>query len=167
VDGVAESLPLADASVDLAVVSSAWHWFAQPAATDEFARVLSDGGRIFVLGNGFAERHQWFEDIAQTPDPTAVTAGARHSRESGEDLGRRFVDVESFSIEWAWWRTHDELMGMFSTYSGYITATPDEREALDRIAVEGLARVLPTGEGDVAMNLHGVHAVRPPRGRGA
>src|SRR5665213_3202774 len=31
--GVAEQLPFADASFDLAVTSSAWHWFRQPDAT--------------------------------------------------------------------------------------------------------------------------------------
>ena len=36
------------------LVSSAWHWFEQPAATNEMARVLRDGGPLFVLWNGFS-----------------------------------------------------------------------------------------------------------------
>ena len=52
--GAAEALPLGDATFDAVLVPSAWHWFEQPAATHEMARVLRDGGSLFVLWNGFS-----------------------------------------------------------------------------------------------------------------
>jgi SAM-dependent methyltransferase len=46
--GHAEALPLADASVDGAVCSDAWHWFDGARAADELARVVRPGGGVVV-----------------------------------------------------------------------------------------------------------------------
>ena len=45
-EGTAEALPIADASVDAIVAGSAFHWFDGPAAVAEFHRVLRAGGRL-------------------------------------------------------------------------------------------------------------------------
>ena len=50
-DGTAEALPVADASVDAIVAGSAFHWFDGPAAAAEFHRVLRAGGRIALVWN--------------------------------------------------------------------------------------------------------------------
>jgi SAM-dependent methyltransferase len=50
-DGSAEALPLADASVDAIVVGQAFHWFDAPRALAEFHRVLRPGGRLGLLWN--------------------------------------------------------------------------------------------------------------------
>lgn len=50
-DGTAEALPVADASVDAIVVASAFHWFDAGAAAAEFHRVLRPGGRLALLWN--------------------------------------------------------------------------------------------------------------------
>jgi len=50
-DGTAEDLPLADASVDAIVVASAFHWFDGPSAVAEFHRVLRPGGRLALVWN--------------------------------------------------------------------------------------------------------------------
>ena len=50
--GIAEALPVGDASFDAVLVSSAWHWFELPAATNEMARVLRDGGAASDAGTG-------------------------------------------------------------------------------------------------------------------
>ena len=63
VKGAAEALPLEDALFDAVLVSSAWHWFEQPAATNEMARVLRDDGRLFVLWNGFSRNVPWLEEV--------------------------------------------------------------------------------------------------------
>ncbi len=48
-DGLAESIPLPDGSVAAVTVADAIHWFDQPAALAEIARVLQDGGGLAVL----------------------------------------------------------------------------------------------------------------------
>ena len=49
-DGVAERIPLPDASVDAVTIADAFHWFDQAAALAEVARVLRPGGGLAVLG---------------------------------------------------------------------------------------------------------------------
>jgi SAM-dependent methyltransferase len=48
-DGLAESIPLPDASVAAVTVADAINWFDQPAALIEIARVLQDGGGLAVV----------------------------------------------------------------------------------------------------------------------
>ena len=163
VDAVAESLPLGDAAVDVTVVSSAWHWFEQPAATLELARVLVDGGRAFVMGNGFSERHQWFEDWARIHNPGGGSWERRHAVDAGADLAVAFADVEAFEIDWTWPRTLDELMGMFATYSAVITAPPDDRARMEREVRALVNAQAPTGVVDVPMRLVGSVGTRPAR----
>ena len=51
-DGIAEELPLATASVDVVVVAQAFHWFDPEPALSEIARVLVPGGRLGVVWHG-------------------------------------------------------------------------------------------------------------------
>jgi ubiquinone/menaquinone biosynthesis C-methylase UbiE len=48
-DGSAEEIPLASASVDAVTVADAFHWFDQAAALREIRRVLRAGGGLAVL----------------------------------------------------------------------------------------------------------------------
>ncbi len=63
--GSAESLPVPDESFDVVLCSSAWHWFEQPAATIEMARVLRDRGKLFVLWNGFSRDVEWLRRLTE------------------------------------------------------------------------------------------------------
>lgn len=48
-DGLAEAIPLADASVAAVTVADAFHWFDQAAALAEIRRVLRPGGGLALL----------------------------------------------------------------------------------------------------------------------
>ena len=50
---VAERIPLGDAVADLATVGTAFHWFDQPSALAELARVLRDGATLVVYSDFF------------------------------------------------------------------------------------------------------------------
>jgi len=47
--GSAEKIPLDDASVDLILVGSAYHWFSRELAVPEITRVLRPGGALFIF----------------------------------------------------------------------------------------------------------------------
>src|SRR5258708_1913356 len=47
--GRGEDIPLPDASADVVLVSSAWHWLDPALAVPEVARILRDGGRLGVI----------------------------------------------------------------------------------------------------------------------
>lgn len=60
--GGAESLPLADASIDLVFLANIWHEFDDlDAVLRELKRVLKHGGRIAIL--------DWRADLASPPGP--------------------------------------------------------------------------------------------------
>jgi SAM-dependent methyltransferase len=49
IDGVAEQIPLPDASVAAVTVADAFHWFDRPAALAEIRRVLRPGGGLALF----------------------------------------------------------------------------------------------------------------------
>lgn len=64
VDGSAESLPLADGSVDAVLVGQAFHWFDADKALAEMARVLRPGGTVGLLWNVMDDSAGWVGQVA-------------------------------------------------------------------------------------------------------
>ena len=79
-DGTAEALPVADASVDAIVVASAFHWFEAAAAAAEFHRVLRPGGRLALLWN----RRRLDQPLQRAVDDVIGPYRRRPSRPSRE-----------------------------------------------------------------------------------
>jgi len=68
-EGTAEALPLADASVDAVVCAQAFHWFANPASVAEFRRVLRPGGKLGLVWNVRDESVDWVARLTAIMTP--------------------------------------------------------------------------------------------------
>ena len=53
VDASAESTGLADASIDFITAGQAFHWFDRKVSRKEFSRILTKGGWVVIVWNGF------------------------------------------------------------------------------------------------------------------
>ncbi len=156
--GVAEDLPVEDATFDAVLVSSAWHWFEQPAAMDEMARVLRDDGRLFVLWNGFSRDVPWLAPLIALRD--RPEDDGKRPRGWAADLGiESGFDVETqVEVHWTWTRSVEELVSLFGTYSGAIIRTDEQRremadelrERFSELAVDGVLAMPMTVRGTVA-----------------
>lgn len=58
-DGTAEAIPVADASLDAVVVAQAFHWFDGERALAEIRRALRPGGRLGLIWNVRDETSEW------------------------------------------------------------------------------------------------------------
>jgi SAM-dependent methyltransferase len=63
--GRAEGLPFGSELFDTITVAQAFHWFDQPAAIAEFARVLRPGGHLAILWNFRDESVDWVAELSK------------------------------------------------------------------------------------------------------
>ena len=77
-DGVAEAIPLGDASVDAVVAAQAFHWFAPERTAAELARVLRPRGAVALLWNRRDERVPWVRELSRILDRRAGDAPRYH-----------------------------------------------------------------------------------------
>ena len=68
VEGSAELLPFADASMDAIVVGSAFHWFDGPAALRELHRVLRPNGSLGLIWSPRDETVDWMAQLLRLVD---------------------------------------------------------------------------------------------------
>ncbi len=163
--GTAEALPCNDASFDVVLVSSAWHWFTQPAATIEMARVLRDEGLLFVLWNGCSRDVAWLNDLLALRDD----AHDRHRQprgwraEFGDD--HLFIAVKQVHLDWTWPRTIEQMVALFGTYSGAIIRDDAGKGTMEREIRRQLVDRVSDGVVEVPMTLRGTLGRRVPRDR--
>jgi SAM-dependent methyltransferase len=161
--GSAEDVPSQDATFDAVFSSSAWHWFTQPEATHELARVIRDDGALHVWWNGASRDVAWMREL------TAM-------RERPNDPGRRprgwaaeldsdgpFVDAENFQLDWLWPRTVEEIVGSFATYSGAIIQGDDAQQELQERVRRRLVEEFGDSPIEMPMTLRGTNARRRAR----
>jgi SAM-dependent methyltransferase len=139
VDGSGESIPLPDASADGVFVSSAWHWMDPARAVPEVARVLRDGGRLGVMWTSRDREVGWVHQLEpRRRDADGERAGGERDgarqewpqrRELTLPAGGLFGAVETASFRFSLTMTVDRLADLLGTYSGVITASPDDRAA--------------------------------------
>ena len=147
-DGIAESLPLGDASVDGVVVAQAFHWFDGPRALTELARVLRPGGRLAVVFNVRDERdgvqaaleRVWEPYRGDTP--THRTGAWQQAFEPAD----RFTSLTHQAFGNDQRVSADQLVDRVVSVS--FIATLDEAQ---RAAVETEVRTLLAGEAEVVL----------------
>jgi ubiquinone/menaquinone biosynthesis C-methylase UbiE len=79
-DGTAEHLPVADATVHAVLVAQAFHWFDIPAAAAEIHRALVPGGGLAVVRNEWDESVPWVVDLRALIAEHAGEPPHRHAR---------------------------------------------------------------------------------------
>jgi SAM-dependent methyltransferase len=161
--GRAESVPVDDASFDVIISSSAWHWFVQPDATNEFARVMRDNGMLHVWWNGFSRDVPWMAELTQMREREGDVNRRPRGWHAELDPHGPFVDARDFTLHWELPRTTDEVVGYFGTYSGTIVADDEFQHTVEERVRTRLHELF--GDGDVVlpMTLRGTIARRQPR----
>jgi len=146
--GRAEQLPVGPASLDAAMVSSAWHWMDPQVTVAELGRVLRPGGILGIVSNGADRSVEWVNELLGPRNP----ASDRGTRPSRRDFvlpaGSPFVDLESELVSWSLPMTGDQLVGLAGTYSSTITLAPRQRErelARVRAVAESISGTDPVG----------------------
>jgi SAM-dependent methyltransferase len=111
----AESLPLADGSLDAITAGQAWHWFDPPAAAAEFTRVLRPGGAVVLLWNTRDTRVPWIDALSDIVDGGDSYRSNR--TEAFEAIDAVHPGVARADIPHRVPMTPDQVVGLISTYS--------------------------------------------------
>jgi SAM-dependent methyltransferase len=131
VTGKAESIPLADGSVDAVVVGQAFHWFDWERALAEIARVLRPGGALAALWNREDDSAPWMAGLGEVAR-TSVTQSWTSDWPVFD--GEWFEDGEKREFPHTHRRTADSLTATIGTQSHTLVVSPRERaEVLGRI----------------------------------
>jgi SAM-dependent methyltransferase len=146
VAGRAEELPADDASFDVVIGASMWHWVDEEVALAEVARVLRPGGTLALLWSGTDRsidwmRSLWSGGLALTTEQVERADADRRDRHTVH-LGPHspFHQPQVRVIRWSRAMTKEELVGLAGTYSEIITMDPVDRQ--DYLAA--LARFIDT-----------------------
>lgn len=131
-DGVAEAIPLADASVDAVVAAQSFHWFHADLALPEIHRVLRPGGRLALVWNMRDTRVDWVARLSAIFDQHGREAP--HYREgawrAALEASPLFAPVAEREVDHTQALDLTGLLERAASIS-YIAALPDpEREAV-------------------------------------
>src|ERR1022692_4735143 len=143
-----------DASADGVFVSSAWHWMDPARASSEVGRVLRDGGRFGVIWTSRDPEIDWVREAgrqvrgAAADGPSAKDeplSRAGHHEVSLPDTGL-FGNIDTASFTFTRAMTISVLVDLLGTYSGVITASPEDRAAALARARAVLEERFPDGD---------------------
>ena len=140
VDGTAEAIPLAAASVDAVTVAQAFHWFDAERALAEIHRVLRGGGGLGLIWNTRDERDDLQRAITQVLERLrfGATGEVRAPRWQGRsareflDANPLFGDVETFETTQRQELDADGVVDRFLSVSFVAAAPPEERTEVER-----------------------------------
>lgn len=130
--GRAEQIPLPDGDVDAVVAGQAYHWFDPEPAHAEIARVLRPGGVFAPIWNTRDESVPWVAALSEISDDDTAGRGIREPVPALRDFGAAFDRVDRRRFRHHTRHTPDSLVGLISTRSYYLTASPQRRAQLER-----------------------------------
>jgi ubiquinone/menaquinone biosynthesis C-methylase UbiE len=139
-DGTAEALPVADASVDAIVVAQAFHWFDTVRALAEFHRVLRPGGRFALIWNRRRLDQPLHREIDTIIDPYHGDT-PRHQRGAWRKpvaADRRFGPAAELEVPFEQQFDTDGLVDRVGSIS-FIAALPDDERGQVLARVRALA----------------------------
>lgn len=125
--GTAEAIDLPDSCVDAVTVAQAWHWFDEPAAAAEVARVLRPGGSLGIVWNDRDEDVPWVRAYGEL---LHAQAGPQLARDTRPTLGAAYGEVVETVVRWEHVVDPEDLVRLAATRSYTIVLPPAEREAL-------------------------------------
>jgi len=153
-EGTAEDIPLPATSVDAVVMASAWHWVEPARAIPEIARVLRPSGTLGLLWNRRDASVPWISDFEEFRvsvtggDNRVVEAIDYYLEEPWLPAGSPFTDIEISSLPWSAQMTREDLVGLLTTYTGYLLAPEDRKPQLLREFADYIDRDERLGTGD-------------------
>lgn len=130
--GFAERIPLPDGSVDAVVAGQAYHWFDPDRAHAELARVIRPGGVFSPLWNVRDDSVPWVAKLTEVSEDDTAGRGLQEPDPDPDSFGPRFGPVERAVFTHSTSHTPDTLVGLISTRSYYLTATPQRQARLER-----------------------------------
>ena len=123
-DGAAEAIPLAEASVGAAWAGQAYHWFDTARAVPELHRVVRPGGGVALLWNWWDLRDPLQAELGEL----LGTAGEREFEQlPGAPW---FRELDRTVVESVRETSPDEIVAREATTSAMLVAAPAERERL-------------------------------------
>jgi ubiquinone/menaquinone biosynthesis C-methylase UbiE len=128
-DGIAESIPLPDHSMDAVTVAQAFHWFDFDRALGEISRVLQSGGGLAIVFNRRDEREPWLAEMSRIITWHQRTAARYQSIDWAGLLGTAgFDQVDHAAMEWSQPMTRELLASRVRSISYIAASSPTEQQ---------------------------------------